>query len=469
MTETQPSGRFEPPEILKKVRAMRTTYASFGKLALILVLMGLLLIPMGQVRDLITEREKRRGEAQEEVAGKWGGNQTLGGIVLTVPYRFKAVIDSNRTDTLIRHAHFLPEELDVLGALVPEVRHRGLFEVPLFQADLEIRGRFAQPAFATLKVKPEDVLWDEAYVTLGIPELRSVADAPPLEWQGRPRALAPENLEGTPVDAGLQARVPLAHAPMDGEGYAFRAKLKLNGSGSMMFLPMGKQTRITVRSPWTTPSFGGAYLPEQRSVNASGFQADWRTLHLSRNFPQSWTGDAFGPKEWEPYAYGVELLLPVDRYLKAERCAKYAALFIVLTFLVFFLYETFDRIRIHPLQYLLVGAALCLFYLLLLSLSEHVAFPLAYAAATAGVVGLITAYSSAILATRKRALGLGGMLTGLYAYLYTLLQMEDYALLMGSIGLFVILAAVMFATRRLNWYGSKDAKPTGPAVAGATA
>jgi inner membrane protein len=190
-------------------------------------------------------------------------------------------------------------------------------------------------------------------------------------------------------------------------------------------------------------------------VRKDGFSAKWATLHLSRSFPQSWRAEEVGPKDWDPFAFGVELKLPVDRYQKTMRCAKYAVLFILLTFLVFFLNETFDRKRIHPLQYILVGFALCLFYLLLLALTEHIPFNLAYACAMAGTVGLITAYGMAFLSTRKRALGLGAMLAGLYAYLFTLLQMEDFALLMGALGLFLILGAVMFMTRKLNMNGAK--------------
>lgn len=450
-----------PSQFLQKARA---NFASLGKLALIGFLMSLLLIPMGMVKGLISEREQRRGEAEREVADKWGGPQVLGGPILTIPYRVYETDDKGKVDTSITYANFLPEELDVTGAMAPEVRHRGIFDVPLFQADLEIKGRFNQPSFAAWKVRAEDVVWEDAFLTLTVADLRNVADARPVDWAGQARVLAPENLPGSPVYGGLQTRVPLKAEGPGEAGYAFGAKLKLNGSGSLRFLPMGKQTKVSIRSPWTTPSFSGAYLPADRSVDKAGFQANWKTLHLSRNFPQAWHESQITQKDWEGFAFGVDFLLPVDGYQKTERCAKYAVLFILLTFLVFFLYETFDRTRIHPLQYLLVGFALCLFYLLLLSLGEHIPFGYAYAAATLGVVGLITAYGFAILAARKRALGLGAMLTGLYGYLYTLLQMEDYALLMGSLGLFLILGAVMYFTRRINWYGTRPA-PAAAAVA----
>ena len=476
-----PCGNLDAGKLLDAPQALfrkaRSTAASFGKLAFIGILMALLLIPMGMVRGLIGEREARRGEVEREVAGKWGGKQLLAGPILTVPYRTYSTDDKGRTDTAVQYAHFLPEDLEVLGILAPEVRTRGIFAVPVFRGDLDISGRFARPSFAAWKVRDEDVLWGDAYVTLSLPDLRSVADASPFRWLEQGRHLAPDNLPGSPVYGGLQAATPLRvteaaeaagmagtagtagrkEAESPAGGYPFKLKLKLNGSESMRAVPMGKRTRVVLRSSWASPSFDGAYLPDARSVNASGFQAEWTTLHLSRSFPQAWLGSQIGKADWEPFGFGVSLVLPVDGYQKAERCAKYAFLFILLTFLVFFLHETFSRIRIHPLQYLFVGFALCIFYLLLLALSEHIGFGPAYCAASAAVVSLVTAYGFAILGARRRALGLMAMLAGLYGYLYTLLQMEDYALLMGSLGLFAILAAVMLGTRKVDWYGAKPA------------
>ncbi|MDB5106687.1 MAG: hypothetical protein JWP91_4376 [Fibrobacteres bacterium] len=434
--------------------------ASVGKLAFIGVLMALLLIPVGMIKDLVTERESSRSAAETEVAAKWGGAQEIAGPILTVPYRVITKNSLGISDTVIEYAHFLPETIKVDGRLEPEIRHRGIFDVALFKADLDLEGRFTQPDFSGWRIPAGDILWGDAYISLSVPDVRSLADALPLEWNGSTVAFVPDNYVGSPVTGGLQARAPMtASAPA--EGYPFKLHARLNGSGAMRFLPMGKETLVSVTSPWRTPSFTGAFLPRDNQVDGKGFRARWMTLHLSRSFPQSWRGQEVGPVDWEPFAFGVELHLPVDRYQMAMRCAKYAILFIILTFLVFFLNETFDRKRIHPLQYMLVGFALCLFYLLLLALTEHLAFNLAYAAAGAGTVGLITAYGLAVLSTRKRAMALGAMLAGLYGYLFTLLQMEDFALLMGALGLFVILGGVMFLTRKLN----VDA--AGPALEGA--
>ncbi len=434
----------------------RNGIASIGKMAFIGILMALLLIPVSMITGLVQERQYSGDSAQREVAAKWGGTQQVAGPILTVPYRvittYEPVLKSEkiRYDTTIQYAHFLPEALYIKGGLDPEIRHRGLYDVALFKADLDLQGRFTRPDFSGWRIPAENILWGDAYVSFTVPDVRSLAGAMPLEWNGNKTECVPDNFVGSPVTGGLHTPVDMAHGVVGKDGYAFKMHMRLNGSGTMNFLPLGKETHIAVASGWKTPSFTGAFLPGDNTVGAEGFQANWTTSHLSRSFPQSWRGEEVAAKDWEPFAFGVELLLPVDRYQKTMRCAKYASLFILLTFLVFFMNETFDKRRIHPLQYLLVGCALCLFYMLLLAFTEHIPFDYAYAIATAGVVGLITAYGFAVLSTRKRALALGGMLTGLYAYLFTLLQMEDFALLMGALGLFAILGTVMYLTRRLN-------------------
>lgn len=424
--------------------------ASMGKMAFVGLLMALLLIPVFMIQDLVRERESNGYSANREVAGKWGANQQVAGPILTIPYRVVTRFGKAPSDTTIEYAHFLPEKLKVSGALEPEIRHRGIYDVALFKADLALEGTFAQPDFSGWRIAPEDILWGDAYVTVSLPDVRSLAAAVPMEWNGKHTEFIPDNYVGSPVVGGLHTRVAVSPVATGGKDVRFAMTMKLNGSGNMDFLPMGKETRISVTSPWRSPSFTGAFLPSGSKVGDTGFNADWNTLHLSRSFPQSWRHQEVTSADWGKYAFGVELLLPVDRYQKTTRCAKYAFLFILLTFLVFFMNETFDKRRIHPLQYLVVGCALCLFYLLLLAFTEHIPFNAAYAIAMAGVVGLITAYGMAVLSSRKRALALGGMLTGLYAYLFTLLQMEDFALLTGAIGLFVILSGVMYLTRKLN-------------------
>lgn len=442
--------RHDQNEYAPRNKNTRGGAASIGKMAFIAALIGLLLIPVNMIESLIRERESNGASAEREVADKWGGNQRVTGPILTVPYRIVARNDKGKADTSIGYAHFLPEALSITGSLDPEIRHRGIYDMALFKADLHLTGRFAQPDFSAWRVAPEDVLWDGAFVTLAVPDVRALAGDVPMAWNGGLSHCAPDNYAGSPVPDGLHAAVAMGPRAPGKDGYAFETRLALNGSGSMEFLPMGKETRVKLASPWESPSFSGAFLPRENQVGKTGFSADWATFHLSRSFPQSWRGWEIGDKEWSPYAFGVELKLPVDRYQKAMRCAKYAVLFIVLTFLIFFMNEAFDRRRIHPLQYALVGCALCLFYLLLLAFTEQLPFAAAYAIAAAGIVGMIGAYGAAVSGSRKRAAALAGTLAGLYAYLYTLLQLEDLSLLMGALGLFAILAAVMYLTRKLG-------------------
>ncbi len=440
----RPRGSREP-----LAKAMQGA-GSIGKMAFIAILIGLLLIPVGMVESLIRERESNGASAEREVAGKWGGSQQVTGPILTVPYRVIAQPGKGKADTSIEYAHFLPEDLDVSGSLEPEIRHRGIYDVALFKAKLRLAGHFARPDFSVWRVAPENILWGDAFVTLAVPDVRALAGEVPVSWNGKTAQCVPDDFEGSPVPSGLHAPVNMALPAPGKEGFPFEMSMALNGSGSMQFLPMGRETRVSIASPWKSPSFSGAFLPRGNRVDARGFTASWATFHLSRSFPQSWRRAECTAADWNPYAFGVDLKLPVDRYQKATRCAKYAILFIVLTFLVFLMNETFDRRRIHPLQYVLVGCALCLFYLLLLALTEQIPFAYAYAIATAGIVGMITAYGAAVLSSRKRAYALGGVLACLYAYLYSLLQMEDFSLLMGALGLFAILGAVMYLTRKLN-------------------
>lgn len=428
------------------------------KLFLIGVLMILLLVPLVMVRQLIRERQARRTSAVFEVSSTWGASQRLGGPVLTVPYLQRGKDDKGKIIVWTALAHFLPETLAIEGRVAPERRARGIFEVVVYRADLHWKGTFTRPSFEGWRIAPDDVLWEDAYLTVGVPDMRGIRSGVALVWGNRQLQLEPGGAQPGLWDSGLRVDLP-EFAPAKGETVAFAFDLGLNGSESLRFLPMGKQTRVTLKSSWPDPSFTGAFLPEQRTVTGTGFEALWNVAYFGRGYPQRWRAD-----EAEQVAashlvndssFGVDLLLPVDAYLKTERSVKYGVLFLLLTFLTFFLYEVFNPFNLHPLQYLLVGSALCLFYLLLLSVSEHVPFGLSYGIAAAATVLLIGGYSAAILRGRLRALLMTGVLGGLYGYLYILLQAEDYALLLGSIGLFLILAVVMFVTRKIDWYGPR--------------
>lgn len=428
-----------------------------------LLILGLW-IPLLMVRGLSYERQQRRDEVVSQVSATWGRAQVLGGPVLTVPYQVHGKDEKGKVSTWTQLAHFLPETLKIDGRLMPERRRRGIFEVAVYRADLHTTGTFQRPSFTEWRIPPQDILWDQAWLSIGVPDMRGIKRGVRLVWGRKVLQLSPGGGISGLWSTGL--RVPISGLGRDAEkqAYAFAFDLSLNGSQQMKFLPFGKETAVTLRSSWPDPSFSGSFLPDRRQVGPKGFEASWSVPYFGRSYPQQWL-EAQRERVVPEHAvgesaFGVDLYLPVDVYQKTERSVKYGMLFLVLTFLAFFLFEVFSPVSLHPMHYLLVGSALCLFYLLLLSISEHIPFGASYAIASAGIVALISGYSLTILRGSRRALTMSGMLVLLYGYLYVLLQAEDYALLLGSLGLFVILALVMYLTRRVDWYAPRMGKET---------
>ena len=429
------------------------------KMVVVGVLILLLLIPLLMIGGLISERQQRHDAVTAEVASSWGRSQTLGGPVLVVPFHTESRDENGKPIVIRELAYFLPETLKVAGGLEPERRSRGIFEVVLYRADLRLSGSFQRPSFKAWSVAPTDIGWDQAYLALGIPDMRGIRKGVDITWAGKVLQLSPGGtIEGL-WPSGLKVPITGLAAAVEGQTFDFGLDLVLNGSQELRVLPFGKQTTVSLRSTWPSPSFAGGFLPESRRVTDQGFEATWNVPYFGRSYPQQWRGNELGKvadaATVAGSSFGVGLFLPVDVYQKTERSVKYGVLFVLLTFLTFFLYEVFSPFSLHPMQYLLVGSALCLFYVLLLSISEHVPFGPSYGIASVATIGLITAYAVAILRARLRAVGVGAALVALYSYLYVLLQAEDYALLLGSIGLFVILALVMYVTRRLDWYAPR--------------
>ncbi|MFL6197840.1 MAG: cell envelope integrity protein CreD [Thermoanaerobaculia bacterium] len=428
-----------------------------------------LVIPLSMVRGQIRERQQRRDSVVSEVAGTWGRAQTLGGPVLTVPYLVHSQDEKGNVTTWTQLAHFLPETLKVDGRLFPELRRRAIFEVAVYRADLHASGSFQRPSFTDWGIPPQDILWDAAYLSIGVSDMRGIRRNVRMVWGSQVLQLSPGGGVSSLWTTGLRVPISgLGEAP-ERQAYPFAFDLAIRGSQTLHFLPFGKQNTVRLRSSWPDPSFSGGYLPESRTVSPKGFEAAWSVPYFGRSYPQQWLEveqDKMAPQNAVVESeFGVELYQSVDVYLKTERSVKYGVLFLVLTFLAFFLFEVFSPVSLHPMHYLLVGSALCLFYVLLLSVSEHIPFGIAYAIASAGIILLLSGYSFAILRGKGRALGMSGMMVVLYGYLYVLLQAEDYALLLGSIGLFVILALVMYLTRRVDWYSPRMGKELGKEAA----
>ncbi|MBE7501625.1 MAG: cell envelope integrity protein CreD [Verrucomicrobiales bacterium] len=430
-----------------------------------LVLLGL--VPLSLIRGVLVERRQRHQEALDNITTTWGNPQVIAGPILVVPYQrhvktWKEQIVNGRserfetTDTLVARAHFLPAELDITGQLEPEQLHRGIYETTVYRASLKLSGHFTPPGFTDWKVAPEDILWDDALVWVAISDLRGASEMLTLRWGGRALALQPGAPSGT-WGPTLQARVP--GLPMTGETTAFELALKLNGSRSLQFAPFGMHNRVRLTSTFPDPSFHGAFLPAHRQVSAGGFEADWQVSYYGRGYPQQWSDadrDLLRNDVFSASLFGVGMEPVMNSYRYVERAIKYGVLFLALVFTAFFVFEVRSLARVHPLQYTLVGAALCLFYLALLSLSEVLSFGWAYALGAAAATGLVAAYSAFVLRGARRAWLMAGGLAIIYGFLYVLLRQQEYSLLYGTAGLFLLLALIMYATRHVDWYARDE-------------
>lgn len=423
------------------------------QLLLIGILVLIMKIPVFMISNLINERQGREHEAMVEVTSKWGDEQTFTGPALIVPYRYywQEIGNNGKTveRTQTRFATFLPESLKIQAEMKSGFRYRGIFQVPVYDIDLNVQGEFKRPAFKEWDVLPEDILWDQAQLMVGISDTRAVREQVKMNWNGQVFAFMPgigayEGIAGSGIHVDLPGQ-------LDNQPLTFAFSLLLNGSQGLYITPLGQDTTVNLKSNWNSPSFQGAWLPTYRTVNESGFEAVWEIPYLGRNYPQSWNSEKLVKEEITASRFGVDLITAIDKYCMAERSVKYADMFILLTFASVWLIAILVKYRVHFLQYLMLGFALCVFYLLELSLSEHISFTAAYAIAAVAIIVMTASYGKVMLKTYGKAAIIGSVVTALYGYLYIILCNEDYALLMGSIGMFVILGLIMFLTRRVNW------------------
>ncbi|HLF11355.1 MAG TPA: cell envelope integrity protein CreD [Gammaproteobacteria bacterium] len=436
-----------------------------GKVVFIGLLILVLLIPIGMIRGLIFERMSLYDAARSQIANAWGESQIVGGPILAVPFQFTRMSYAQPV-TVIDELYLLPEALEVAGDVQVQELKRGIYRVPVYTARLSITGRFAPPLidgdYHDLKI-----LWDQAQLALPLSDARSIKEPVRLSVGESAANFQPG---GTRVAAfGHQLVAPYAELGLESfdTAQAFSLSLVLGGTGTLRFLPLGDVTSVNLSSNWASPSFGGAYLPEDRNVEDTGFSAQWRVLNLGRGYPSSWKKSNTPPQGIDASAFGVDLITPIGIHEASMRAAKYAVLFIGLSFVAYFLFELFAALRLHALQYLLIGMANCVFYLLLLALSEQIGFGWSYIVSATASTSLIGTYSAAVLGSARRALPVIGLLAAMYGYLYVTLKAEDYALLFGALGLFTVLAAFMFLTRRIDWhgvsFGANEKAPDNPA------
>jgi inner membrane protein len=441
--------------------------ALFFRCGAIFLVIVLLMLPLMRIGGLIREREAARDSVVQDIARSAAGPQILTGPLLVVPYTRtvqETQLDTARlpitvTREVTGQLRLLPNLVDLNGKLATQERQRGIYRARVFEATARLTGRFDVPAH--YGVTPADLpsyKFGAPRLVMGISDIRGIGNALSLVANGARVAFVP----GTGLrmlGTGVQAPITLANSDSQ-QPLQFQIDLSLLGTSDFQFTPVGRETHVVLSSDWPHPSFVGQFLPREREITSTGFTADWRTSFFATNLeealarcPAQGEVDAGDCAEFAERHFGVSFVDPVDQYLKSDRAVKYGFLFILLTFAGFFLLEVLRRFSVHPVQYGLVGLALALFFLLLLSFSEHLGFGAAYLISAVACVGLITFYVTHVLDSRTHGAGFGAALAMLYTLLYAILGSEDYALLTGSVLVFGLLALVMVLTRRVNWSG----------------
>ena len=420
-------------------------YESITVKMILIGIMGLmLLIPLALIMEVIRERAGNAESARTEIGALWASAQTVTGPVLNVPGTRVVANDGSYVTTTM---HILPDELKVNGVLEPEMRYRGIYETVVYDSDMEISGIFTVAGYEQLSEYTWQ--WDKAYISLGVSDNKGISDKAELTIGSTVISAIPGAGQTDLFEKGISFPYAIDPSRPAEAGGEFKLHLSLRGSGSVAFSPVGRNTDVALSSKWDAPSFTGNFLPVQRDVTDAGFTASWVVTHLNRSFPQVWEGKRYNPAD---DAFGVDLIMEADHYTKAERSAKYGLLFIALTFLVLLIIELRSNQRIHIFYYLLVALALIMFFSLLTALSEHIGFNPAYLISAAATIGLLTFFFRSLLEKGWMTLLISGLLTGLYVFIFFLLAMKDYAFLVGNIGLFILLAALMIVSARYKLF-----------------
>lgn len=432
-----------------------------------------ILVPLMMIRGTIQERQVYRNQAVHAIARTSAGAQALAGPVLVVPFVETVEVEEKddkgrvirkvKRDGESGHWTFFPNTLEITGKIQPRSKFLGLHEVRGYELDSKTRAAFRVqiPADANPEL-PRKI--GRPWLGYGIADVRGLAGVPKLRIDGKEAKL--ERGLGSREGSGLHVRLA---QPKAGEEIALQAEydFALEGTETLAITPLGQRNRVVLDSPWQHPQFNGSFTARKRSIGDKGFHAEWEVSSLATNAQAQYLGGKLLPDvsaigfarspENAMYDTGVDaisvsLVDPVNIYSQADRASKYGILFVLLTFVGFFMFELIKQLRIHPIQYGLVGLALAIFFLLLVALSEHIAFGWAYLAASAACIGLLGYYVSHVLRSWSRGLGFAAMLSTLYAALYGLLISEDNAMVLGAGLLFLILAAIMIVTRKVDWY-----------------
>lgn len=438
------------------------------KIIIMIIMLFGLLIPAQLVNRLVIERSYRQLEVEQEIGASWGEAQEFTGPILTIPYEvYENHYEIGHKDSSVRKTkrvlqrkeeiHLMPDELNIEGTLFPEEKSRGIFSAALYKTKLQVKSTF-QPSVLASYFKKENVTirYDKAFFTFGLTNMNGIKGDILITANNKRLTPVPgSSISGT-IPKGLT--IPVNGKQLQSNPITLNIELACNGSQSLSVIPIGQKNKISMKSTWQHPSFSGRYLPETREISEDGFFASWDIFNYDREIPPLFKSAI---KNLSNSAIHVSLVQPVDGYQKVSRTTKYAILFILLTFVTFFMIEIKNKKPLHPIQYLLIGLAISIFYALLLSITEQTNFGIAYLAASSAVTLLITGYSHSVFKSHRVTMTVLGAFSTLYTILYIILQQEDKALLLGSISLFVALALVMFFTRDVDWYtiGSEKELP----------
>lgn len=417
------------------------------KVLLVLIITLILLIPAYRIEMLIAERQNLQTDVTNEISSKWGESQTLTGPIVTVPYieiENEGTPNENRST---HHIFILPEELNIEGEVLPQIKKRSIYKAFLYTSNISLSGSFNFSKVKELGIDPDRILWNQSTINFGISDPRGISSIGQLMWNNEVLETEPGLPAAMPIKNGIQSSLDIEAIPE--ETINFSGEISLKGSSKIDFIPLGKTTRVSLNSPWADPGFGGAFLPIESNITTDGFTAQWEVLDYNRSFGQVWNNYFPALDEWK---FGLNLIDPVDIYQKTTRAVKYGFMIIALTFAFFFFFEILKKLKIHPIQYTIVGFAILIFYVLLIALSEQMAFHWAFLLSAISIVSIVGYYFYYISHSRKVTFLFSILLALIYGFIYVILNAEAYSLLIGSIGLLILLALVIHFTRNINWY-----------------
>lgn len=436
------------------------------KLGVIAFITLLLLIPASFIQSLIQERQDRKQEAIEEVSKKWSSAQLISGPVLVIPYKsLEKSTDEKGKEILVEqltNIYLLPEQLSITAKTDPEILHRGIFDAVVYHAKIKVEGNFGPIDRQKTALKEENIVWEKAHMVIGLSDLKGLKNNPEITYGEQKYPVEMDFFKSSLFENNLIILPDLSHTKATNQSFSY--ELDIRGSDALHFLPLGNHTQVDVTGTWTDPSFDGEYLPEEREISDTSFTASWSIPGFNRNYPQQWvepdarlSQQAVSPAvtpaltKHGDSSFGVKFLLPVDGYQKTMRTAKYGILIVMLTFVSLFFTELLIKKRVNLIQYVLIGAAMVVYYSLLLSFSEHLGFNTAYLIASLSTVALISTFILTLLKNKKAAAILSGVLSVFYIFIFVIMQLQDLSLLIGSIALFIIVAVLMYFSSRINW------------------